>query len=278
MSKELELQQKLEVIKAIPRDSIKTPKAIPVKIYIQEAENLYQWCQADKDALVAGGLDWTIVDDMPLRSGALSAAEGEWVKERFGQEEARRQWNQDYPKAYKLRKELMHRLRFAYRKDASLLGRLNAIAEGFGHADMIQDLINLSILGKANTEPLTKINFDMTLLDRSSQMSDQLGPLWGMATGDRMGHSEIKKVRDQAYTHLKEAVDEVRDFGQYVFWEDEERFNGYMSSYSRRKDNAEEEEVKPATTTAEQTQVQTETTKSAVVTTQGSDVTTKSAG
>ena len=63
MSNLEDYNSKIEVIKAITDDQIKTPNSIPVEIYIQEAENLIAWCQEDKDQLVAKGLDWTVVED-----------------------------------------------------------------------------------------------------------------------------------------------------------------------------------------------------------------------
>ena len=41
-------------------------------------------------------------------------------------------------------------------------------------------------------------------------------------------------MRDKAYTHLKQAVDEVRECGQYVFWRNEARLKGYSSRYFRK--------------------------------------------
>jgi D-mannonate dehydratase len=75
MSNVEEYNMKLEVIKAIPDDQIKNPNSMPIRIYIQEAEHLYEWCQEDKDELTAKGLDWTVVEDLPVRCGALSEAE-----------------------------------------------------------------------------------------------------------------------------------------------------------------------------------------------------------
>ena len=79
---------KLEVIKAIPDDQIKNPNLMPIRIYIQESENLFEWCQYDKDELTAKKLDWTLVEDLPVRCGALSEAESIWGKERYNREEA----------------------------------------------------------------------------------------------------------------------------------------------------------------------------------------------
>jgi hypothetical protein len=47
--------------------------------------------------------------------------------------------------------------------------------------------------------------------------------------------NKLKKVRDKAFTYMKEAVDEIRIHGQYVFWKDEQRFKGYVSRYHKNK-------------------------------------------
>jgi hypothetical protein len=44
---------------------------------------------------------------------------------------------------------------------------------------------------------------------------------------------ETKKIRNQAYTHLKEAVDYIREYGRYVFWRNPARLKGYRSDYRR---------------------------------------------
>jgi len=231
MSNLEDYETKLEVIKAIKDDQIKTPTSIPVDSYTQEAENLYHWCQEDKEELTRVGLNWAFVDDMPVRSGALTEAESIWNKERFSREEAEKLWAKESPLAYELRNELLHHFRFAFRKDSVLLGRVNAIADGGGQADMIQDLNDLSVLGKANQELLAAISIDLSLLDLAAQKADEMANLLGLATRDRADYSETKKIRDQAYTHLKEAVDDIRSHGQYVFWRDDDRFRGYRSNY-----------------------------------------------
>ena len=53
--------------------------------------------------------------------------------------------------------------------------------------------------------------------------------------GDRADNNGSKKMRDKAYTYLKEAVDEIRAGGKYVFWKNEKRLKGYRSEYHRRK-------------------------------------------
>ncbi len=250
MSNKEAYEKKLVEITAIADDQVKTPSSIPVDAYVQEAENLYDWCQDDQEALTAKGLNWELVDDIPLRAGALSRAESLWFKERFTREEAEKLWKEKAPSVYKLRDDLIKDFRFAYRKYDDLTGKVRAITEGTSHADMIQDLNDLVALGEANSEPLAAINFDMSLLDQSDKTADEMASLLAAATGERIDYSESKKIRDKAYTHLKEAVDEVYAFGQYVFRDNDERLKGYRSNYLRRLRLKQTSEPDPAVSEA----------------------------
>jgi hypothetical protein len=73
-------EMKLEVIRAIEDDKIKTPQNIPVGIYAHEADSLYNYARDDKDALAAVGLPPELVDDLPIRIGALREASAIWKK------------------------------------------------------------------------------------------------------------------------------------------------------------------------------------------------------
>jgi hypothetical protein len=234
MSNLEEYNMKLEVIKAIPDDQIKTPHAIPVGIYIQESEDLYKWCLDDKDALTAKNLDWTVVEDLPVRCGALREASTNWSKEWRTREEAEKLWLLESPKAYDLRNEIAHHFYYAFNDSPTEIAKVNRFLEGTTHAEMIQCLFNLSEMGQSNQELLTSIGFDLTLLDLAAQKSAELRILYAEATRDREDFSEFKRIRDQAFTHLKEAVDLIRKCGQYVFWRNAARGKGYRSNYLRK--------------------------------------------
>ena len=224
-------QNKLEAFSAIPDDQIVTLTNIPVGTCIQEAERLYHWCREDQEELTGKGLSWELVEDLPVRSGALMEAESRWNARRYSRKEAGERWTSESLEAYELRNVMLHEFRFAYRNDEWLSGRVRVIAQGSGHADMLQDLNDLSVLGKENPAPLTAIHFDMTLLDRAAQLADEKSALWAKASVDRAGYKEAKKIRDQAFSHLKEAVDEIREYGRHVFWRNETRLIGYRSEY-----------------------------------------------
>ncbi len=129
---------------------------------------------------------------------------------------------------------LVHYMLFAYRKESDILGRVQAIAEGNGDADMLQDLSDLAVLGRTYPAPLAAVNVDTALLDQADATCEALSPLLAAATGESAGDNEVKLNPDRAYTYLKEAVDEIRAHGRYVFWRNAARAKGYASEYGRR--------------------------------------------
>jgi len=71
-------------------------------------------------------------------------------------------------------------------------------------------------------------------LHQAAGTADKLSDLLARATTDRADNNSSRVMRDKAYTHLKQAVDQVRECGQYVFWRNEARLKGYASHYHRR--------------------------------------------
>jgi hypothetical protein len=161
--------------------------------------------------------------------------QSQWQKEYQSQEESQRVWGNRSPSAYSLRDELVHHQLYAYRNIPDLLLKVQRIAQGLGHAGMIQNLSDLSVLGKANPAPLVKISFDMTLLDQAEVQSAEMAKLLAKNNGDKMSVSASRVLRDKAYTYMKQAVDEIRQCGQYVFYRNEKRKKGYTSQYVKSK-------------------------------------------
>jgi hypothetical protein len=233
MSNVEDYNRKIGVIKAITDDQIKVPHHIPVNIYIMEAHYLYDWCQDDKEELMAKGLDWTVVEDLPVRCGALSEAESKWINQQSQRRVSAKIWLPEASKGNDLRNELIHHFNYAFRDDSSLIVQVKEIAERHSHEGMLQGLKELSALGKANRDLLTKIGFDFTLLDIAGKKSGELEKMRAAGSCNCENYREVKKIRDQAYTHLKEAVDYIREYARYVFWRNTGRLKGYRSNYLR---------------------------------------------
>jgi hypothetical protein len=227
---------KIEDILSIPDNEVTEPN-MPVDVGLQEAENLYAWSSMDKIPLATVGITTETLNDLPIRTGACRQAQSNWFKDRNSQLEAQRQWAEAAPEAFELRDELVHTFRYAYRNDTVILARVAEIAEGNSNADMIQDLNDLSVLGKNNTALLEAINFDLEKLDSAANASDELAAILALANGDKSLQSETKMIRDKAYLYMKQLVDEIRAAGKYVFWKNEKRLKGYRSEFLRQKNN-----------------------------------------
>lgn len=227
------LAAKLEIIQAIVKAAVKYP-SLPMDTYFQEAQYLYKWCLPDKSALTAAGLDWALVEDLPVRIDAAGEAQSIWHNVMFGREEAQKKWAALSPAGYELRDELLHFMRYAYRKHPDMHTRVDSVAEGSSDADMIQDLNDLAVIGRNNLDPLIAVGFDPTKLDEVASKSNELGELRADASVDKGADREKKLLRDKSYTHLKQAVDAIRECGQFVFWKNEDRAKGYASEYMRQ--------------------------------------------
>ena len=232
MSK-VDYQSKLKEIHAISEDQVRKPN-MPVGEAVQEAENLEAWCQDDKALLTKAGLDWALVEDLPVRAGACRHAQSMWARESQSKEEAQKEWQEKSPEAFDLRDELLHHFTFAFRKEPDLVRKVQTIREGSSNADMLQDLSDLSVLGKDNQELLKAAGVDLSLLNEAALRADELAVVLANANGEAGDDADVKEQRDKAYTHMKQVVDEIRATGQYLFWRDEDRKKGYVSAYKKR--------------------------------------------
>jgi hypothetical protein len=224
----------LDKIKAITSEETLNP-SLPINAFLQESEDLFHWTLEDLPLLINIGLSEEKRLGLNVRTGACRETQSLWNKDRRTTKEAEKQWLTISPLAYDLRDEMIHKFRFAFRNDPKILGRVSDIAKGTGHPDMIQDLNDLAVLGKKYENLLTPIAFDLTLLDRAAETSANCADVLAIANGSKQKGNEARVLRDQAYTYLKQSVDEFRAAGKYLFWKNEQRLKGYSSDYWRRK-------------------------------------------
>ena len=220
-------------ILAMPDEKTKRPR-IPVEVEAQEAEQLTEWAQDDKDRFQKVNFNWNIVKSLPVRAGAARYAEALWRNLRLRQEDAQRIWETERVKGYDMREELIDAMEYAFDEDDDLIQRLQEIQEGESHADMIQDLTALSALGREKKEMLEAIAYPMNKIEQAAKLGDRLSKLLAEAGADRLEDPEEKKIRDKAYTYLAAAVRKVRRCGKFACRDDESRLKGYTSEYTRR--------------------------------------------
>ena len=217
-------------ILAVPEAEIKLPNQ-PIDDCTAMAETLAKEALEDKDALVNAGLDGTKIDELTTLSGALRFCQANWMSEYRAQQEAQKEWLAKSPEAYQLRDEMLHHFSFAYRNEKEVKPKVSRIKEGSSHADMIQDLVELAILGEKYPEPLAKVNYDVSLNEKAMATSRSMSELLATANGDKDERSESKLLRDRAYTLLTNHMSTIREYGRYVFWKNEERKEKYAANY-----------------------------------------------
>lgn len=232
MSDLLDLQELMPQITSVPKEDIKSCP-MPFVNYLAEAEGLYVRATKDLPQLQAVGMKAELLPVLLKLTGAVRMANANWEQLTTERKEAIQDWKKESPAMYALRDELLDHLEFAYRNDDRLLDQLAAIKEGDSHADAIQDLTSLAVLGQANPEPVEAINYELAKLDEAAQMADRMAGLLGAVNGQMYTDDESKLIRDKGYTLLKKVVDEIRSYGKFVFRKEAEYVKGYTSKYER---------------------------------------------
>ena len=226
---------KIKEINALKDEDIVSPSDISIDIFIMEALELYHWSLMDKEELRSRGLIINMIDELPCRCGALKEAESRWISLRYSKDETRQDWGIKFPIANELRNEILHHMKFAYRKYPEIINRVNSIDDITGRGDISKDLKELYNIGIEYQNQLIDIGFDMELLNEALVISNELSDLLEKVTSEQLITKETKEIRDKAYTFLKIAVDNIREYGQYFFWKNEDRLSGYTRTFVLKK-------------------------------------------
>ena len=120
-----------EVVAQIPEKFLNRVR-IPVGVSIQEAYNIAAFAEDDRDELLARGLDWELVKEIPLRCEYLRRLECRCWKIRFGQQPVNERFNQCEKEAKRICKELVQDMKLAFDGDSRLTRTLSELQKGKG--------------------------------------------------------------------------------------------------------------------------------------------------
>lgn len=244
MDSKIEFEKNQPELMKIDAGTLKYPPHA-VELIVDEALDLSVTCMEDEEKLTVAGLNRKFITEMASRALTLRYSEAIWKAKQGELGDAEDLWKKVGNADMNFKNELIHHFKFAYRKDALLMKKVLDIAEGNSFPDMVQDLIEMHVLGTENPKPLEAINFDLSLLDKAKKIADRDGELLALVNGERGDGSEEMDIKKRAFTFLDEAVKEVREYGKYVFWRDPERLKKYTSKLHRqydKKKNADNEE------------------------------------
>lgn len=220
-------------MKALAANEVQTPN-MPVNVAAQEAEDQYNVAMIYQEQLATAGVAPLAITLLLTQANALREAEAQWRTTYNSEQEDVKNWEDQAPAGYALKKDLSAAFHFAYRKDTRVLSKVREIGKGTGDDDMIQDLLEYAVLGQANPTQLASINFDMAKLDTATTLSETLSTLLAKSIGDKKTQHLLKDVRDRAFTIMKETLDYIRDAGKYVFNDQPDISKLFTSDYKRK--------------------------------------------
>lgn len=230
MTNQEKLQRLLSEINSVSEEDI-IKCDIPLNAFIGEAFALHTRASEDFDVLSSFGVKPELLKELIIFTEALQVAQANWEGRKTKKQVVNKKWQQKYPKLKELRKELLAAMQLAYRFRPDLLSALKEIRKGNTIADTLQDLSDLSVLGRLHKEPLEAINFDFAQFDMVDQFANETSQLASEANDHRLSQDEIKLIRDKAYTKTRLLVDEIRLFGKYAFRNDHQHRKYYHCKY-----------------------------------------------
>jgi hypothetical protein len=223
------VQQKIRFLRSDP--DIRSGKPdMPVAVAVQEAFNLYEFCRDDRERLVKAGLDGLYVDDLLVRATALIELQTVWMEESRTSNEYRDKWKEEFSKASALRKELLHIYHFVFKQDRIILESLRKICRGRRIDEFIQSMSSLAQLGTVHREILEKSGASFRLVEKTREMGEKLTGIYSRAKSNDEEGKEGPVVRNRAFYHLREAVEQIRRTGRFVFHK-KGRYKAYTSHY-----------------------------------------------
>ncbi|MBD3418776.1 MAG: hypothetical protein GF398_01535 [Chitinivibrionales bacterium] len=229
----------LSKLDALPSDDVRSPD-MPTEEAVNEGEKVAQLLIEHADAFAKIGFDMAIAKQLQQAAGALRVADAKWLACWGEQKESRRLWSEKSPQGYALRDEMLAAFTYALRKDAAVLKQVRRIRAGRTHSDMIQDLRDITELGKKHAALLADININAGKLEQCAAMADELGTLYAKVFADG-SDNEALDIRNRAFTWMRMLQQEVVDAAEYVLRDDPDTLRRFYSEYRRRqyRDNQE---------------------------------------
>lgn len=234
MSNQENISVLMHEIQSIPLDRIK-PISTPVAIFLHEADSLHTRGTIDLQELIAVGMPPNLLDRIKMITSSLRTAQVNWEERKTDKQKAKEIWKEESKNLYTLRSELLQAMSFAYRKNEKLMKKVREIKKGRSHADAIQSLSNLSVLGKANMKELEAIRFDTSKCEKAAEEADRIAGVSAAYHGRMYAQDELILLRNKSYCLLKDEIDELISYGRFAFRKQPGKLTSYAHKYKRER-------------------------------------------
>lgn len=229
----LYFEQEYPVFSAIP-DEKTVILTMPLEEAVFEGNRVKHIALEHRAGLIGADVDSVLIDSFPARNGAFTwsvVLVQTFIQDALGADD---QWKIKRAEAVKLKKDLVLHFKRAFRKDQDLLKSVREIKKTRERTAIIFDMLALVKLGKANIPLLEKIHMDLALLDKAKTLNTELADIYAQVKIDPDKFGLVKRTCDKAWTHLKEAMDEIYDAGRYLFPEDHKKHDLFYNLYFKK--------------------------------------------
>jgi hypothetical protein len=217
----------------IPEKYLLEPN-LPVGVFVQETLNIQFYAQDDREILTSRGLDWDIIDDLPRRIDYLQECEMAWWKTRFSLSPETKEYFRIMDLAQTTSEELIRAFEFLADNDDNLTTAINNIKKGNDKFELVFDIQALNLLCEREKMKLKAIGVaPQTFID--ARYCAEHFPMAASIYDTDCSASVAQKKRNQAYTFLLVAIEEVRRCARHAFWDDKKHLRGYLSEYFIRR-------------------------------------------
>ena len=188
----------------------------PFKHYVQECLDEHARLLKAEPKLSAGGMDYTKVESLKHAIGAYRETYSNYTTISFPASKDKKQWDLYLDEAEYLIYDIRSGMTYAFRDYPEYLAKLVQINQGSSFQDTIQDLNDYAVLGRELKSLLDAIGYDYANCERAAALSEAMGLLYAKVRVDSSETSEQFIRRNQAYTYLKNLVDELIAQARYI--------------------------------------------------------------
>ena len=222
--------ERLPILMAIPKKDV-VALTMPPEEASAEAARMDVVVKRDRVQLLAKGVDQEYIDTFGARAGALIYSIAAIDAIINNAEGAKEQWGKKKPIAIKVRELLIVGLAWALRNDKDAIKSLERIKTGQGNKDLVGDLLALNILGSQFPELLKNHGVSLELLEQAKVLNTELNQILAHCKVDPDVYSEQVNICNRAWTHIKEALDDIYQAGKFAFMDDPEKAGQYSIDY-----------------------------------------------
>jgi len=219
------------ILEQLPAEIAQEP-TMPVATYLAEAgaldAHLREHGEAAK-ALLAVGLDRGLIAELPERCTRLRDAQSNVAVLNESAKPAEQAKLEE--EGYSIREDLLAGGRYVFRKDTAKLAVVSRITDGDSLAELPQDLNDAAELAEQERPRFLAIGIDEVKIGRARELAGILGTRPApKLQSDKLAHAI--ELRNRAFGHLMEAVEEIRAAGQYVYRKDKSMVSHFRSRYA----------------------------------------------